>query len=143
MTDPEKTPSTNTSKASLDDAETLSDRLRNEHTAPVPDTEKEIAEDPEKELEPNSPLESRVSLAQDIESRAAIPGQDSTENASSSGPVIVPRSQRRGWFGRLVIIPEVEEPKDYDRRTKWLITFVIAMAAIAAPFASSIILRRF
>ena len=143
MTDPEKTPSRSTSKGSLDDEKTLSDGGRIEGNAPSPDTGKQVVEDTEKELEPNYPVESRASYVRDIEHQAAIPAQSSTANTSSRGPVIVPKSQRRGWFGRLVIIPEVEEPKDYDRRTKWFITFVIAMGAIAAPFASSIILRRF
>ena len=56
-------------------------------------------------------------------------------------PVKVPKSQRRGLFGRFTIIAEVEEPKHYSRGTKWFITFIIAMAAVAAPFGSTIILR--
>lgn len=56
-------------------------------------------------------------------------------------PVKVPRSQRRGLFGRFTILAEVEEPKHYTRRTKWFITFVIALAAAAAPLGSAIIFR--
>ena len=56
-------------------------------------------------------------------------------------PVKVPRSQRRGLFGRLTILAEVEEPKHYSQRAKWYITFVVAMAAIAAPLGSTIIFR--
>lgn len=54
-------------------------------------------------------------------------------------PVKVPRSQRRGLFGRFTIVAEVEEPKHYSRRTKWYITFVVALAAVAAPMGSAII----
>lgn len=54
-------------------------------------------------------------------------------------PVKVPRSQRRGLFGRFSILAEVEEPKHYPRRTKWYITFVVALAAVAAPMGSAII----
>ena len=57
-------------------------------------------------------------------------------------PVKVRRSQRRGLFGRFTILAEVEEPKHYSRRTKWYITFVVALAAVAAPMGSAIIFRR-
>ena len=57
-------------------------------------------------------------------------------------PVKVPRSKRRGLFGRFTIVAEVEEPKHYPRRTKWFITFVIALAAVAAPMGSTIIFRK-
>jgi len=57
-------------------------------------------------------------------------------------PVKVPRSQRRGLFGRITILAEVEEPKNYPRRTKWFITCVIALAAAAAPLGSTIFFRK-
>lgn len=56
-------------------------------------------------------------------------------------PVKVPRSQRRGLFARLTILAEVEDPKHYSQRVKWYITFVIALAAVAAPLGSTIIFR--
>ena len=59
----------------------------------------------------------------------------------ASAPAKVPRSKRRGLFGRFSILAEVEEPQNYLRKTKWYITFVIAMAAVAAPLGSAIILR--
>ena len=57
-------------------------------------------------------------------------------------PVPVPRSQRRGLFGRFALLAEVTEPKHYSRGTKWWITFIVASAAIAAPMGSAIILRK-
>ena len=57
------------------------------------------------------------------------------------GPVKVPRSKRRGLFGRFAILAEVEEPKHYSRTAKWYITFVVASAAVAAPMGSTIIFR--
>lgn len=57
-------------------------------------------------------------------------------------PVEVPRSHRRGLFGRFTILAEVEEPKHYSRRIKWYITFVVALAAVAAPMGSAIIFRK-
>lgn len=56
-------------------------------------------------------------------------------------PVKVPRSKRRGLFGRFTIVAEVEEPKHYPRNIKWYITFVVALAAVAAPMGSAIIFR--
>jgi len=55
---------------------------------------------------------------------------------------IVPRSRRRGLLGRFAcIIPEVERPYEYKNSTKWFITFIIALAAAAAPMGSAIFLR--
>ena len=65
---------------------------------------------------------------------------DTTE-AEDPKPVKVPRSKRRGLFGRFSIVAEVEEPKHYSRRIKWYITFVVALAAVAAPMGSAIIFR--
>lgn len=56
-------------------------------------------------------------------------------------PIKVPRSKRRGLFGRFTILAEVEEPKDYSNKTKWFITFIVALAALAAPLGSTIIFR--
>lgn len=56
-------------------------------------------------------------------------------------PVKVPRARRRGLFARFTILAEVEEPKNYNRSAKWFITFIIALAAVAAPLGSAIILR--
>lgn len=55
-------------------------------------------------------------------------------------PVKIPRSKRRGLLARVAVLAEVEEPKDYTRRTKWIITFIIAIAGAAAPMGSGIIL---
>lgn len=56
-------------------------------------------------------------------------------------PVKVSRSKRRGLLGRLTILAEVEEPRDYLNRTKWFITSLVAVAALAAPLGSTIIFR--
>lgn len=55
-------------------------------------------------------------------------------------PVKVPRRERRGLLGRFTVIAEVTNPYDYSRKTKWMLTFVIAVAGAAAPMASSIVL---
>ncbi|KAI4702338.1 hypothetical protein J4E81_002701 [Alternaria sp. BMP 2799] len=54
--------------------------------------------------------------------------------------VIVPRSQRRGLLARFALIPEVENPEHYARQTKWLLTFIVAFCAMAAPMGSAIVM---
>lgn len=57
-------------------------------------------------------------------------------------PVVkVPRFEMRGLFARFSLMAEVTEPYDYKNNTKWFITFVVAVAAAAAPVGSAIILR--
>lgn len=55
----------------------------------------------------------------------------------------VPISQRRGLLGRVTLIPEVDDPKLYTRRTKWFLTFCVALGAVAAPLGSTIFFRKF
>ncbi|KAL8957768.1 MAG: hypothetical protein Q9183_005972, partial [Haloplaca sp. 2 TL-2023] len=64
----------------------------------------------------------------------------STSGSAHPPPVKVPKARRRGLFARFVILAEVEQPKDYARRSKWFITLIIALAAVAAPLGSAIIL---
>ncbi|KAJ4299179.1 hypothetical protein N0V90_004423 [Kalmusia sp. IMI 367209] len=54
--------------------------------------------------------------------------------------VIVERRMRRGLFGQLTIIPEVENSYHYARRTKWFITTIVAFCAMAAPMGSAIVM---
>lgn len=54
--------------------------------------------------------------------------------------VNVPRGERRGLFARFAVLAEVTDPYDYSQKKKWMITFVVALAASAAPMGSSIIL---
>jgi hypothetical protein len=57
-------------------------------------------------------------------------------------PVVVPRLKRRGLFGQFALVAEVENPKTYPRNMKWFLTFVVAVAAVAAPMGSSIFFRK-
>ena len=79
---------------------------------------------------------SRGSFAIDVEPQRPEPVPEVLPE-----PEKVPRAQRRGWFGRYTLIAEVTEPKHYPRRIKWFITFIIAVAAMAAPIGSTIIFR--
>ncbi|KAM0737765.1 hypothetical protein ACQRIT_007769 [Beauveria bassiana] len=55
--------------------------------------------------------------------------------------VIIPRSERRGLPSRFTILPEVENPYNSKRASKWGITATIAVATAAAPLGSSIFYR--
>lgn len=82
---------------------------------------------------------------------SSTPGSDDLEDnpvelsrtVSNPPPVFVPRRRRRGLFAQLAVLPEVEEPRHYPRKTKWLVTFVIAIAGMAAPMGSAIFFRMF
>ena len=65
--------------------------------------------------------------------------QTSRHGSVLNQPIKVPRANRRGLFGGLTIIAEVDDPKLYPRGTKWFITFVVAIAGMAAPLGSTII----
>lgn len=54
--------------------------------------------------------------------------------------VLIARGQRRGLFARFTLIPEVQNSYHYTRKTKWLITFVVAFCAMAAPMGSAIVM---
>lgn len=54
--------------------------------------------------------------------------------------ILTPRSQRRGLLARFTLIPEVENPYHYTRKTKWFLTFIVAFCAMAAPMGSAIVM---
>jgi multidrug resistance protein len=96
---------------------------------------------------PNSSRPSSIEEVRDIEKVEDLgPKENDPRNAISSpassiweSPVI-PRHLRRGLLGHFALIPETTEPTHYDRRTKWMITAVVALAAAAAPTGSATIL---
>ena len=107
-----------------------------------PDFEEKISVD-------SGPASSRQSIAGPAIEASDKPGDQGKHDVETAqreipgpAPVKVPHSKRRGLFGRFTIVAEVEEPKHYRRRTKWFITFVIALAAVAAPLGSAIIFRK-
>lgn len=76
--------------------------------------------------------------------KAAEEGRQSLARQSTElGPAVkVPRLKRRGLFGQLTLVAEVEDPKTYPRPTKWFITFVVSVAAVVAPMGSAIFFRK-
>ena len=85
------------------------------------------------------PLKGEPSVAADLTS--CHPTQSRASSRRSRRPVPVPRSERRGLFASLAIVPEVESPYDYKNSTKWGITLTVALATAAAPLGSTIFYR--
>ena len=90
----------------------------------------------------------------ELDEMAGLEGDSAPENSFAGRPperrissfaktaTVVPRSERRGLFGRFSVIPEIETPYEYTNRTKWLITAVVALAAAASPMGSGIFYRK-
>lgn len=92
----------------------------------------------------DTPSRSRVSSigAENDEEKMDKEAQQLQRQSTELGPAIaVPRMKRRGVFGQLTLVAEVEDPKTYPRKMKWFITFIVAVAAAAAPMGSSIFFR--
>lgn len=53
----------------------------------------------------------------------------------------IPRSRRRGLFGRLTVIPEVVNPYSYPNGTKWIMTIIASLAGATSSTGSSIFYR--
>lgn len=118
-----------------------------------------IERDPEKGEVDKIPVASRASSDIDSCESPSTPGQGEPSNKPE--PVVdavavttpkengaetvankVPRRERRGLLAQFALLPEVDEPKNYSRRNKWVITFIIAIAAAAAPIGSGLLLRK-
>ncbi|CAI7615302.1 unnamed protein product [Penicillium bialowiezense] len=101
-----------------------------------------IAADVKSELVNDNHSQSGTSSIQDDECENDDPEANATRlerQLTEIGPAIkVARSKRRGLFGQLALVAEVENPKTYPRRMKWFITFIVALAGATAPMGSSI-----
>lgn len=71
------------------------------------------------------------------------PTRSRASSARSRPLTIVPRAKRRGLFATLTVIPEVERPYDYSRKTKWTITAIVALAAAGGPIGSNLMYRMY
>ena len=98
--------------------------------------------DNEDEGDSGSRREPSIETIQITAQEQTLPRSKSVSSSTRSRTlVIVPRSERRGLLARLTIIPEVTCPHDYKNETKWLITLIIALAAVVAPMGSAIFYR--
>jgi multidrug resistance protein len=119
----------------IDDNEHRRGRSHSVETHDSQDTARTHSDDEGHDAQVATPHRSRSRAPHRSLSRA----QSSTRSVRRD-PIVVPRKERRGLFGTVCTIAEVTEPYDYSRRRKWTITFVVAVAAAAAPMGSSIIL---
>ncbi|CBF81466.1 hypothetical protein AN5656.2 [Aspergillus nidulans FGSC A4] len=67
-----------------------------------------------------------------------VPAKSALDSESEEAMKVVPRLSRRGLFGQITLLEEIENPKCYPRSKKWFITFVVAVAGSVAPMGSSI-----
>lgn len=87
------------------------------------------------------PSTSSISPDRAEETKEHTRSKSQSASVRSKAVTIIPRSRRRGLLGRLALIPEVSHPPEYARKTKWLITLIVALAAAAAPMGSAILFR--
>ena len=79
----------------------------------------------------------------DEEKNAPAPPTPLTRQFTELGPPVkVPRLKRRGLFGQMTLVAEIENPKTYPRKMKWFITFIVAVAGATAPMGSSVFFRK-
>ncbi|KAI1109291.1 major facilitator superfamily domain-containing protein [Nemania sp. NC0429] len=118
---------TETEKTSIDDRDRDSDRdsdADDEPVSPAP-TFPPRAHDgaPGEKDRDGGPLSLTRSTASSTVPRRALP---------------IPKESRRGLVPWLSLVPEVDNPRNYDRGIKWMLTVFVAAAACAAPMGSSI-----
>jgi multidrug resistance protein len=73
-------------------------------------------------------------------SRPNPPKTISRTTSVTQEAVIIERRNRNGLFAHLSLIPEVQDPYHYARRTKWFITTIVAVCGMAGPMGSAIVL---
>lgn len=114
------------------------DEAKGEEEDDDDDDEYEAHHDPE----PEGPAGLNLGFPPDQEVQATQVRSRSRASSARSRPVVVvPRRERRGLFAQFTLIPEVERPYDYSRKTKWIITTIVALAAAGGPLGSNITYR--
>ena len=106
------------------------------------DEEEDDEEEHHHDPEPEGPEGLNIGFPPDREASATRTRSHSRAPSARSRPLsIVPRRKRRGLFAQFAMIPEVDRPYDYSRKTKWTITMVVALAAAGGPIGSNIFYR--
>lgn len=117
---------TETEKMSVDAADTDPDPVSPATTFPPRVHDGAPGEKERGEEKDGGPLRPARSTASSTRPRRAIP---------------IPRESRRGLVPWLSLVPEVDNPRNYDNNVKWMLTVFVAAAACAAPMGSSIFYR--
>ena len=89
----------------------------------------------------HSIMQNSESMFPKIEEGKFHKGADSSTDVDP-GQFVVPKSERRGLFEQFTWILEFKNPRVYDKRIKWCITYIVAVAAAAAPMGSTIFFRK-
>ncbi|TLS29899.1 hypothetical protein PpBr36_03154 [Pyricularia pennisetigena] len=101
---------------------------------------KEWADEPSESRQVDGEEVGEGSDAEPQTSATAPRAASRASSARSRALSVVPTSRRRGLFSRFaVFVPEVYRPFDYSAKTKWTITFIVALAGSAAPMGSGIL----
>ena len=111
------------------------------HDPPEKDLEKVLEQEKEHDTTSTQRIPPTAEPIEPPPEKQPKPDLERAESYATPPPVAVPRSERRGLFGRFTVLAEITEPKHYKRSDKWFITFVVATSAMAAPTGSSIIFR--
>lgn len=123
------------------------EKMDDKSTHSIREDEEEVDDDEDEEHhdpEPEGPEGLNLGFPPDSEAAATQVRSHSRASSARSRPlVIVPRRERRGLLAQFVLIPEVERPYDYSRRTKWTITTIVALAAAGGPLGSNIFYRMY
>ena len=98
-----------------------------------------IHESEEDSMSVNSHTSTAPTIPQDEKSATRTAALTRTTSVTPEA-VVVPRSQRRGLLAQFALIPEVQNPYHYSRKTKWLLTFIVAFCAMAGPMGSAIVM---
>jgi hypothetical protein len=107
------------------------------------DDDDEENDDRHRDPEPEGPEGLNTGIPPEVEAGHLSRSHSRASSARSRPLVVVPRKERRGLFAQLTLIPEVERPYDYARKTKWMVTAIVAAAACTAPLGSNILYRMF
>lgn len=128
------------------EADTISHHDDNSHDGEVDEKSRRSHEETEEhhDPEPEGPEGLNTGVITDSLGPPARSRAQSRASSARSRPLtIVPRAKRRGLFARFAVIPEVERPYDYSRKTKWTITAIVALAAAGGPIGSNLMYRMY
>ncbi|KAL1878157.1 hypothetical protein Daus18300_002073 [Diaporthe australafricana] len=107
------------------------------HQNSIDEDDEDEEDEQHRDPEPEGPEGLNTGIPPDSED--GLSRSNSRASSARSRPlVIVPRKERRGLFAQFTLIPEVERPYDYSRKTKWMITTLVAVAATGGPMGSNI-----
>lgn len=105
------------------------------------DDDEDEDEDETHNLEDHHPKERFADNENDDDDNGNASSEEAEEKSQmTTGGVKVPLKDRRGLLAQVVLIPEIEDARDYLKLRKYTIVGIIAFAAITGPMGTSIML---